>query len=76
MNDSSPRDMLRQLKGARLLKGFRGSNPVDMDSLADIIVRLSELAADQSTRINEFDLNPLICNGSNLIAVDGLIVKQ
>jgi len=42
--------MLRRLKGAALLDGFRGADPVDVEQLAQIICRLSELAADQTQR--------------------------
>jgi acyl-CoA synthetase (NDP forming) len=65
--------MLRRLKGAALLDGFRGAEPVDVEQLAQIICRLSELAADQTQRISELDVNPLICAGRRIIAVDALI---
>jgi acyl-CoA synthetase (NDP forming) len=67
--------MLRGLKGAAILDGFRGSPPVDIGALADIVVRISEFAADQRAAIAELDVNPLICAGDKIIAVDGLIVK-
>ncbi len=67
--------MLNKLKGRALLSGFRGSEPVDLESLADVIVRLSELAADQQALIAEIDVNPLICNGKHVIAVDALMVR-
>jgi acyl-CoA synthetase (NDP forming) len=67
------RAMWQRLKGARLLAGFRGSAPVDLDRLADIAVRLGELIADRRDRISEIDVNPLICAGDRIIAVDALI---
>ena len=68
--------MLRRLKGRAMLTGFRGSEPVDEAKLADVIVRLSEFAADQKDRVAELDVNPLICAGSRIVAVDALIVKH
>jgi acyl-CoA synthetase (NDP forming) len=68
--------MLRRLKGAALLDGFRGAEPVDVGQLAEIICRLSELAADQTQRISELDVNPLICAGRRIIAVDALISRK
>ena len=44
--------------------------------LADIVVRLSEFAADQQDLIAEFDVNPLICAGDRIVAVDALIAKK
>ena len=67
--------MMQRLKGAPLLRGFRGSEPVDVEQLAQIICRLSELAADQRERISELDVNPLICAGRRIVAVDALITK-
>jgi acyl-CoA synthetase (NDP forming) len=68
--------MLRRLRGARLLQGFRGSEPVDTERLADLIARLSELAADQRERILEIDVNPLICAAERIVAVDALIARR
>jgi len=73
---SEARTMLGKLKGKAALEGFRGSEPVDQDKLADIIVRLSEFTADQQDLIAELDVNPLICAGSRIVAVDALIVKK
>jgi acetate---CoA ligase (ADP-forming) len=66
--------LLRKLKGAALLDGFRGAPAVDMDRLADILVRVSEFASDQEL-LAELDINPVICSASTLVAVDALIVR-
>jgi acyl-CoA synthetase (NDP forming) len=68
-------DMLGRLKGRAALEGFRGAPAADMDRLSDIIVRLSEFAADQRDLIAELDVNPIIIAGSDAVAVDALIVK-
>jgi acyl-CoA synthetase (NDP forming) len=68
--------MLRSLRGAALFDGFRGAAAVDLTGLADIIVRLSEFAADQRGNILEADINPIICSDNRLIAVDALILRR
>jgi acyl-CoA synthetase (NDP forming) len=68
--------MLRGLRGAALFDGFRGADAVDLTRLADILVRLSEFAADQVDNILEADINPIICSGDRLIAVDALIRRR
>ena len=68
--------MLDRLKGRALLDGFRGSEPVDKAALADVIVRLAEFLDDQQDLIAEFDVNPLICGGGRIVAVDALIVRR
>lgn len=70
------REMLAELKGQRALQGFRGAEPVDLDRLADVIARISEFAHDQRDRISELDVNPIICAGPRLMAVDALIAKR
>ena len=70
------RAMLLRLKGAKLLTGFRGSRPVDVDRLAQVVCRLSEFAADQAGRIAELDVNPLICSADRIVAVDALIALR
>lgn len=67
--------MLQGLKGAALLHGFRGAPAVDLHRLAEIIARFSELAADAGETIAEMEVNPLICAGDRILAVDALIVK-
>jgi acyl-CoA synthetase (NDP forming) len=68
--------MLQSLRGAAMLNGFRGSEPVDIDKLAEVVSRLSELASDHKDRIAELDINPLICSGQSIVAVDALIVRS
>ena len=67
--------MLRGLKGAALLGGFRGAPAVDVARLAEIVSRFSELAADAGAAVAEMEINPLICAGERIVAVDALIVK-
>jgi acyl-CoA synthetase (NDP forming) len=76
VSQSAALDMLGRLKARNLLTGFRGAAPVDTERLAGVIARLSELAADHADLITEIDVNPLICAGSKIIAVDGLIFRR
>ena len=68
--------MLEKLKGYKLLTGFRGSAPVDVDALADAVARISELAADLAGVIEELDVNPLRCGARGIAAVDALITRR
>jgi acetyltransferase len=65
--------MIREIKGYPLLRGYRGKPSVDEDMLAEVILRVSELAM-LNDRILEMDINPLILNGPDIKAVDALIV--
>jgi acetate---CoA ligase (ADP-forming) len=68
--------MLARLKGYRLLTGFRGGEPVNLDALADAIARVSELAADLAGEIEELDVNPIRASGRGAVAVDALITRR
>jgi len=53
-------EMIHETRGVRLLQGFRGRSPADIDALADALVRLSQLAADLGDLIAALDINPLM----------------
>jgi acetyl-CoA synthetase len=65
--------MVLGLKGSEALRGFRGAAPVDLDALADIVVRVGMFVADHADVVAELDINPLICAGGRILAVDALI---
>jgi len=71
---SEAMELLRSLKGVKLLEGFRGMAAVNMDRLADVISRVSIFVADHRDSIAELDVNPLICAGDRITAVDALII--
>lgn len=65
------------LKSAALLRGFRGAPPVDLEAVADIVVRLGDFVlANPSVR--EVDINPVIVypQGRGAVALDALIVTD
>jgi acyl-CoA synthetase (NDP forming) len=66
--------MLSSLKLNRLLLGVRGQAAVNRQALVDAIVNLSQLAFSLRDSIAEIDINPVIANASDAIAVDALIL--
>lgn len=77
MNKWEAESMVKKLKGFRLLEGFRGSEPCDIDALTNMIVKISEYAYEHRDEIKEMDLNPVFVypQGQGVCAVDALIVK-
>jgi succinyl-CoA synthetase beta subunit len=65
--------MIAEVRGLRLLDGYRGKPRGDLDALAHAIVALSRLADDPS--IAEAEVNPLIVGeaGEGVAAVDALV---
>ena len=58
---------------SQVLKGVRGRRPIDKDVLAALLVRFSELVAEQP-RIAEIDINPLLASPERVIALDARVV--
>ncbi len=68
--------MLRELRGAPLLEGFRGAPKADVTALARLISQVSRLVAAGRDRIAEFELNPVIVHqaGEGCSIADALLV--
>jgi acyl-CoA synthetase (NDP forming) len=71
-------EMIGEIKGAAMLRGYRGHPPLDVEALADALSRLSQLIADHADRIAEIDVNPIFVrpSGQGVVAADALIVMQ
>jgi acetyltransferase len=70
--------MIAEVKGARLLQGFRGRPAADLAALADTLVRVSYLAMHIEGHLAELDINPLMVlpSGQGVKAVDALVVLR
>ena len=66
-------EMIRSTRVFRLLRGYRNIEPVDLDKLADVVVRASALLADHP-EIKELDINPILAHSDLAIAVDARVV--
>jgi acetyltransferase len=68
--------MIAEVKGARLLQGFRGGPVADLAALEDTLVRVSHLAMHLEGQLSELDINPLMVlpSGQGVRAVDALVV--
>jgi acetyltransferase len=52
--------MIMEIRGAKILQGYRGQNAYDMEALAAFLVKLSRLSIDLKDYISEIDINPII----------------
>jgi acetyl coenzyme A synthetase (ADP forming)-like protein len=69
LTDVDARDMVLGLRGTPLLTGFRGSAPVDLDALTDLVLRMGRLAEDLPELI-EADCNPVMATPGGAMVVD------
>lgn len=73
LNTTIARRMIERTKIYTALKGVRGRAPVDLDSLEKLMVRFSQLIAEQPW-IKELDINPLIASPEGILALDARVV--
>jgi acyl-CoA synthetase (NDP forming) len=67
------RALLLSLRGAPLLLGARGRRPVDLDALAEVVARVSRLAAAHP-ELAELELNPVLAGADGVLALDARVV--
>ncbi|CAJ36977.1 acetate--CoA ligase family protein [Methanocella arvoryzae] len=68
-------EMIKEIKGYRMLTEFRGQKSVDIDALADVIVNISRLIMERED-ILELDANPVMAYESGAIAVDARVLLK
>ena len=67
--------MIRSLRGYKIIKGTRGQAGINEQKYAEIIVRLSTLLRF-ATEIKEIDINPLLADDKDVVAVDARILIE
>ena len=67
--------MIHSLRGYKIIKGTRGQQGINEQKYAEIIVRLSTLLRF-ATEIKEIDLNPLLADPKDVVAVDARILIE
>lgn len=66
-------DMMREIKGHKILEAIRGMEAADTDMLSGILIKLGDIGIENEP-IKEIDINPLILKGGKPVAVDTLVV--
>jgi acyl-CoA synthetase (NDP forming) len=68
-------EMIEEIKGYPLLKGYRGSEPANIPYLEELIVKVSDFV-DKNPEIKELDLNPVFAYKDGGIAVDARVILE
>jgi acetyltransferase len=71
------REMLAEIRAFSLLRGVRGESPSDLDSIVDVLLRLSQLVSD-FPEIVEIDINPLMVfeQGKGALGIDMRLILR
>jgi 3-hydroxypropionyl-CoA synthetase (ADP-forming) len=67
-------EMLESLKGKAILKGFRGSKPIDLEMLATAITKIAQLGTDLAGKYESVDFNPVVVYPDSYYVVDAKIL--
>lgn len=68
-------EMIKEIKGYRILKGFRTQNPVDIRYLENMLLKLSAYVEDKP-EFKEIDINPIFAYTEGAVVVDARIVLE
>ena len=69
LNALLARRLMARTRAWQLLQGYRGNPPADVAAVAEILIRLGQLAADHA-EIRELDINPLLADPAGVVALD------
>ena len=73
MTEQDMDEMVREIKGYKLLTGVRGERAGDIGAVKDILAKLNEIAVD-NPEIREIDLNPVIVHEKGASIVDSRVI--
>ena len=66
--------MLNELKSSKLLKGFRGRTPIDLNVISKALVKISKIGIENSDYIDSVDFNPFVVFPKNYYIVDAKFI--
>jgi len=70
------KSMLDELKGAKILQGYRGTKPIDQTMLAKALVQISKLGVDNAAYFDSIDFNPIVVYPKSYYVVDAKIILR
>lgn len=74
LTEQDAASMIDSLKGHRLLKGYRATDPLNLEALKQLLVRFSLLAMALEDRFESIDLNPVKCTADGCVVADARIM--
>ena len=72
LNRTLARELIDRTRVRRLLAGYRGRPPADLDAIADVLIAVAQMLADLP-ELAELDINPLWADDQGVVALDGRV---
>jgi acetyl-CoA synthetase (ADP-forming) len=73
VSEEEAKEMMMEIRGFKILQGYRGSEAVDLEALVKIIVSASKMIVENE-EISQLDLNPIIASRQGAKAVDARVI--
>ncbi len=75
VSEADAEEMIREIRGYRILRGYRGRPPADLEAVKEIILKVSRMVTELR-EIGEVDLNPIHVYEEGAVAVDVKIILE
>ncbi|HVQ00706.1 MAG TPA: acetate--CoA ligase family protein, partial [Candidatus Thermoplasmatota archaeon] len=75
IDEYDARQMIEELKGKKLLEGFRGMK-ANKELVVDLVMKISKLGEDLMDRIDQMDLNPVMVYEDSLVVIDAKLILK
>jgi acetate---CoA ligase (ADP-forming) subunit beta len=76
LNEACIATMIKTLRAHRLLEGYRGQPPINLEALTLLMMLFSQLVMDLEGRITSIDLNPVLCSSERCVIADARIMLK
>ena len=76
VSETEAAEMIEQVKGLAVIRGYRNLPRGDMKALAQAVSALSRLALAKGRPVREAEINPLIVKADGVVAVDALVARK
>lgn len=73
LNKDEAMEMIKSVKGYKLIEGYRGEKPRDTEAIIDFMMKVAKLV-EENTEIEEIDINPFFVYEEGLMTIDARII--
>lgn len=76
LDEETVQSMVKSLRAHKLLEGYRGTEPINLQELTRMMLAFSELIMELEAHIESIDLNPVMCTSKRCVAADARFVLK